>query len=188
MITMRGVTILGFERKEDVDTETFGRVAFLFTAKLMNTTEQHNGNNLWMGQNEKKRSRCASWFKWCFGTRTRFYIFGRKLYAHKFDQLHRIPINWYLYAVAWCVQQNQASWKNLQRHHFPSLCAFIVLKCHFAILFINCVRVCVCAPEICLHPWTNNTLTCHYFYARRECVNGRNCVFVCDTLWNFDFI
>lgn len=103
-------------------------------------------------------------FQWCCGTRTLFYSRKKIVRTHKFYQLHRISINWYLYAAFGRIQHSTAKssiLKNLQWHHL--LCAVqIVLKCHFTIflfhLFINCV-----APEICLRSWTNTHTHPHLY-------------------------
>lgn len=149
--TLRSATIISLKEKHW--RPKFGRVVYFYLQhKLMNTNEQQMVYK-WMGKNLN-----AIWFKWCYGTL--FYFFGeKKLHTHKFYQLQWIPINWYLYAVFACVQQSPTKssiLKNSERHHL--LCAFIVLKCYFTILFINCV----CGPEICLYSWTN---THSHFYA-----------------------
>lgn len=82
MITMRSVAILILkEEKKNIDAEIWSS-GILFLTKLMNTNEQQQ---IMDGQ----KSYCQ--LIQVYGTRTLLYF--EKLHAHKFYQLHRIPIN-----------------------------------------------------------------------------------------------
>lgn len=119
----------------------------------------------------------SSWFK-----RRHTFVF-EKLQAHKFDQLHWIPINWYLFGV--CVQHARNT-KHPEKFTTTSFSLwFIVLKCRFNILFINCV----CARH--LSPFIVAAAGIQFYFLREtphkiasKAQNGS----VCVTRWYFRLI